>query len=123
MAQKIFRKPLPQPPRSKTLSDDTGLDGWLRLLPGLIPQITIYQPVFDLANIAANTVSSQTFTLTGLSVNDFVIVNPPLLSAGLLLSANSKATADERLLLVLQNTTGGGIDEASATFTVVTIGT
>lgn len=114
-----MRKPLSAPPRTDINID---LDKWLRLLPDLIPKITIYQPVFDLANVAANTVSSQTFTLSGLSVNDFVSVNPPALTAGLLLSANSKATADERLLLVLQNTTGGAINEASATFTVVTIG-
>ena len=114
-----MRKPLSQPPR---VDIPTDLDKWLRLLPDLIPKITIYQPVIDLANIGANSVSSQTFTLTGLSVNDLVLINPPALTAGLLLSANSKATADERLLLVLQNTTGGAINEASATFTVVTIG-
>ncbi len=115
-----MRKPLPQPPRTDIPVD---LDRWLKLLPDLIPKVTIYTPIFDLANVGANSVSSQTFTLSGLSINDFVMVNPPALTAGLLLSANSKATADDRLLMVFQNTTGGGINESSATYTVVTIGT
>jgi len=117
------KKPLSQPPRTETLSKDVDLDRWLRQIPDLIPKITIYKPVIDLANVGANSVSSQTFTVSGVSVNDHLTVNPPSLTTGLLLSANSRAISDNTILLVLQNTTGGGINEASATYTVVTIGT
>lgn len=71
----------------------------------------------DPASINANTVSTQTFTLTGATVGDSVVVNPPAagITAGLLV-LQSRVSAANTLSVTFQNTTGSSIDEASASW-------
>jgi hypothetical protein len=71
----------------------------------------------DPASIAANTVSTQTFTLPGARVGDNVSLNPPAagLTAGLLV-LQTTISADNTVKVVFDNTTGAPIDEASGTW-------
>lgn len=71
----------------------------------------------DPASIGANTVASQTFTLTGASVGDTLILNPPStgLTAGLLVQ-QSYVSAANTITVVFQNTTASPINEASASW-------
>lgn len=72
----------------------------------------------DPASINANTVASQTFTLTGAVVGDALTLNPPAagLTAGLLV-AQYFVSAANTITIVLNNTTGSPIDEPSASWT------
>ena len=72
----------------------------------------------DPASVAANSTSSQTFTLTGAVVGDSLAVNPPAagLTAGLLVM-QSFVSAANQITIVFYNTTGAPIDQASADWT------
>jgi hypothetical protein len=72
----------------------------------------------DPASINATTVSSQTFTLTGAATSDSLTLNPPAagLTAGLLVCQYFVSAANT-ITIVFYNTTGGSIDEPSASWT------
>lgn len=73
------------------------------------------------ASVAANTVASQTFTLTGAATGDSLTLNPPAagLTAGLLV-LQSFVSATDTITVVFFNTTGSPIDQASGTWTYQT---
>lgn len=112
-----MEKPLPNPPRE--IEVDQYLLTWLQQIPDLIPKMLIYEPIFDLASINANTVSSQTFTLTGIALADNVNANVSFTAGLILLSA--RPIAANLLELAIWNSTSGSINQASATFNIVTI--
>lgn len=69
------------------------------------------------ASIAANSVSTQSFTLTGAVVGDSLTLNVP--AAGLttgLLVLQAWVSATNEIKVTFQNTTGGAIDEASSSW-------
>lgn len=68
-------------------------------------------------SVAANTVASQTFTLTGATAGDSLLLNPPAagLTAGLLV-LQAFVSAANTITVVFQNTTGSPIDEGSASW-------
>jgi hypothetical protein len=74
------------------------------------------------ASINANTVSSQTFTLTGATSGDSLILNVPAadLTAGLAMY-QSFVSAANTITIVFENTTGAPIDEESASWTYTLI--
>lgn len=72
----------------------------------------------DPASINATTVSSQTFTLSGVVAGDSIVLNPPPtgLTAGLLVM-QVYASGTNQITVVFQNTTGSPIDQASGSWT------
>jgi hypothetical protein len=69
------------------------------------------------ASVAGNTVADQTFTLTGAVVGDVVELNVP--TAGITAGLNvimAWISATDTVKVRFHNTTGGAIDEASATW-------
>lgn len=96
------------------------LDVWLQQLQLRFPKVNTYEAVIDLTTVAANSYSTQSFTVEGLNINDIVCVNPPSLTTGLYL-ISYRVSAAGTLSLVLYNSTGSGIDEASSTFKIVSI--
>jgi len=73
------------------------------------------------ASIAANTTAEQTFTgITGLSTNDAVFVNKPTLTAGIGI-AGARCSAKNTLAITFINATGGAVDPAEETYTIVAI--
>lgn len=93
---------------------------WLSQLPDLLPRIQEFIYVLDPANVTMNAASIQSFTASGLVTDDKIFVNVSL-TAGLVLYANARIPADDRLEIVFQNTTGSDIDQASTTFHVIAI--
>lgn len=71
----------------------------------------------DPASVAANTIATQTFTLTGAVAGDSLILNIPTagLTAGLLVEMFWVSAANQ-ISVTFNNTTGGAIDESSATW-------
>lgn len=86
-----------------------------------LPRIKTYSVSFDPANIAANTVSRQTVTVTGVRTTDIINVNPPSLTSGLEL-IGWRITASDTVQLTFWNSTGAGINQAVGTYLIFTIG-
>ena len=80
-----------------------------------------YTATIDPASVAANTVAEETFTVTGLTVGDMVVVNPPSLSAGLGI-AGVRVSAADTLAIRFVNPTAGALDQASGTWEIIAIG-
>jgi len=74
----------------------------------------------DLPNILAATTGSATFTLTGAAAGDVVVVNPPVLTAGIVF-AGAAVTAADTVTVYAANVTAAAINNAAATFTYVWI--
>jgi hypothetical protein len=72
------------------------------------------------ASIAANSVSAQTFTISGVEVGDSLTLNPPAagLTAGLLVN-QSYVSAANQITVVFFNATGSAIDAASANWNYI----
>ena len=67
-------------------------------------------------NIGATTKGSVTFTLTGATTTDRVLLHPPTgLNSGLLF-CGADITATNTVTVYLYNTTGGGIDDGANTW-------
>jgi hypothetical protein len=91
---------------------------WLLQLQLVFPNITTYEESINVANIGATSYSTQTFTVTGLDVNDVITVNPPAFTAGLYLISYMVSAADT-LSMTFYNSTGGAINEAAATYKIM----
>lgn len=85
-----------------------------------ITQMRVYTPTIDPASVAANTTAEQTFTVSGLTTADKVIVNKPTSTAGLGI-VNVRVSAADTLAITFGNFTGIAIDPASEVYSVIAI--
>lgn len=83
-----------------------------------ITQIRVYSATIDPASVAAATSAEQTFTVTGLTTADKVLVSKPTATAGLGI-VNARVSAADTLALTFMNATAGAIDAASESYTIV----
>lgn len=113
----ITKKGIEGPPKY-LLEEHQELYQWLSQLQLRFPKISTYSESINLASINATSYSTQTFTVTGLTTEDIIIVNPPSLSAGLYL-ISYRVSATDTLSLTLYNSTGAPIDEAAATYLIM----
>ncbi len=86
-----------------------------------LTQITVYTPTLTPAACNANTTAEQTFTVTGLTTADKVIVNKPTSQAGLGI-VGVRVTAADTLGITYSNNTGSPITPtASEVYPVIAI--
>ncbi|MDP3869181.1 hypothetical protein [Phenylobacterium sp.] len=71
----------------------------------------------NVTEVAANTSAEQTFTITGLKVGDYVMVNKPSASAGLGV-VGARVSAADTLAITFMNATASGIDPAAETYSI-----
>jgi len=83
-----------------------------------LTKIKKYTATIDPASVAANTVASEAFTVTGLAVGDIVIVNPGVATIGV---AGAKVTGANELTITFVNPTASPIDPASSDWDIVAI--
>lgn len=74
----------------------------------------------DVPSIAASTVSAETFTVTGLKTENFVLVKKQTNDDGLVL-LDSRVSDTDELELVFWNTTGVAINPAAQDFYLVAL--
>lgn len=86
------------------------------IIQGNIASITLLTAVVDLGSVAANTTEEETATVPGVKVGDFVLVSKPTLEAGLLLGT-CRVSANDTVLIQVDNPTGSAINAASETLT------
>ena len=82
--------------------------------------IIIRTESLDVPSIAANTVSAETFTVTGLKTENFVLVKKQTSNSGLVL-LDSRVSATDTLELIFWNTTGSAINPSAQDFYVVAL--
>lgn len=119
-----MENPLATPPStSEALEGRVFNRAWLRWFASLRDFITkqnSYTVTFNPASVAAASVSAQTVTVTGLTTNDIIVVNPPALPTGLAL-ASAYASAANQATFVYVNPTAGAIDAGSGTYLVYSV--
>lgn len=83
-----------------------------------ITQIEVYAPSLTPASVGAATVAEQTFTVTGLTTADKVIVNGPALgnATGI---AGARVSAADTLAVRFVNPTAGALTPAAGTYSVI----
>lgn len=87
-----------------------------------VTQIRVYSATIDPAPVAAATCAEQTFTVTGLTTADKVIVNGPAGWATTGIGVvNARVSAADTLALTFVNPTAGALDAASGTVAVIAI--
>lgn len=94
---------------------------WLDTLRSFSVDIRSEDITIDVASVAANTTVEQTFTVTGLKVDDVVLsVIKPTLEAGLGV-LQGRCSASNTLAIQFVNTTGSAINPASETYVLTYI--
>lgn len=99
-------------PKSKVETLEVGRKG--RSTP--IIQIVVHRPTIAPSAVAANTVSAQTFTVTGLDISDCVEVNPGI---NTILVCGAYVSAANTLTVIFGNPTGSQISPASSQWLVM----
>ena len=91
---------------------------WLNNLWLSIPKTQTFSAAIDPASVSANSESTQTFTVNGLTTSDIVTVNKPSRTAGLDI-VQVWVSAANTLSITYQNTTGSPIDAGSETYLIL----
>jgi len=92
---------------------------WFEVLVNSFPKTSTYSETIDVASVAANSESIQTFTVTGLSTTDIVTVNKQSNDSGLDL-VQAWVSAANTLSLKYRNHTSSPIDPASEDYLIMT---
>lgn len=85
-----------------------------------ITQIAVYSQTITAASVAAATVAEQTFTVTGLTTADKVIVNPAAISNATGI-AGVRVSAANTLAVRFVNPTAGALTPTAGTWSIVAI--
>lgn len=96
------------------------LGRWFRLVYGGYPKVSTYSQELTPASVAANTTAEQSFTVSGLTTSDVVIVNKPSLDAGAGI-VNARVSAADTLTITYINATASPIVPATETYRIVAV--
>ena len=103
-----------EPPKGLELTKAPHLEKWLTNLWLVFPRIRTYSATLNPSSVSANSESTQTFTVTGLTASDIITLNKPTKTAGLSI-LDSFATVDT-VSITFRNFTGSPIDPPSETY-------
>lgn len=84
----------------------------------VLTKAVVYTPTLTPASVAAAVVAEQTFTVTGLTTADKVIVNPPAIANATGI-AGARVSAADTLAIRFVNPTAGALTPTSGTYTVL----
>jgi hypothetical protein len=88
--------------------------------PTAITQIRVYSQTITAASVAAATVAEQTFTVTGLTTADKVIVNPAAIANATGI-AGVRVSAADTLAVRFINPTAGALVPSAGTWTIIAL--
>lgn len=83
-----------------------------------ITQVRVYSQTITAASVAADTVAEQTFTVTGLTTADKVVVNPAAIANATGI-AGARVSAANTLAIRFVNPTAGALTPTAGTFTIL----
>lgn len=88
--------------------------------PTIIKQIRVYSQTITPASVATVVCAEQTFTVTGLTTEDAVIINPA--ATGNATSAcQARVSAADTLAVMYCNPTAGALTPGAGTMTIIAI--
>jgi len=93
---------------------------WLGINVRKIPEYFHYSISLTPTSVSANTTSEQTYTVTGLKLNDVVYVNPPSYTTGVGISGCDVSAANT-LRIQWSNPTGGALTPPSGNYKIIAI--
>lgn len=93
---------------------------WFSYISTSMVKMYKYDVSINVASVAANTTSEQSFTVAGVASNDVVLTIKPSHSAGLGI-VNTRVSAKDTVNITFMNTTGSAIDPAAETYTFLVI--
>lgn len=96
------------------------LDGDVPNSGTAITGIKVYSAALTPTSVGAATVAEQTFTVTGLTTADKVIVNNPTISNAVGI-AGARVSAADTLALRFVNPTAGSLTPTAGTFTIIAV--
>lgn len=105
-----------EPPKGLELEQQPHLQKWLTNLWSVFPKTRTFSATLNPTLVSANSESTETFTVTGLTAMDIVTVIKPTKTAGLSI-LDCFATTDT-LSITFRNFTGAGIDPGSETYLI-----
>lgn len=113
------------PPKAAAISGNGGLvrpawQQWFERLTDKVPVFQQFSQTITPTAVSANSVSTQTFTVTGLRTSDVVILNHAAFVYGISITA-ARVSANDTLEITYQNITGGSITPASMTYYIMAI--
>lgn len=91
---------------------------WLTNLYLVFPKTQTFSATINPTLVSANSESTQTFTVAGLTTKDIITVNKPSRTAGLDI-VQAWVSAADTVSITFQNTTGSGIDSGSETYLIM----
>jgi hypothetical protein len=124
----VNEKGAPQPPPQDNwfqkldnafrLSDEAWR--WVSRVYSNYPKVNTYNPTLTPSSVSANAEGVQTFTVTGLSTQDIVLVNKPTNQSGLDL-IHTWVSAANTLSIKYRNQTGSPITPTAEAYRIATI--
>lgn len=91
------------------------------VIDGNVQGLQVVQLSLNPASVAANTTAEQSFTVPGVRATDFLLkFTKPSVTAGLGI-VNYRVSAANTIAVTFVNATGGAIDAAAETYTLVVL--
>lgn len=84
------------------------------IIAGNAASICVVTATVDLGSVAANTSETETATVSGVKLGDFVAIVKPSLEAGIMIGS-CWVSAANTVSMTVMNTTGSAVDAASET--------
>ena len=115
--------PLSKAPVGESITDQPGASNWIKwfaILKDNVFHTRSFNPTLNPSSVSANSESTQTFTVTGLSTNDVVVVNKPSKTSDLSL-LDAFVSASDTLSLTFRNFSGSPIDPPSESYRIIAI--
>ena len=94
--------------------------GWFDYLSITLPPMARYEATLNPTTVTAGTTSEQTFTVTGLTTRDLVLVNKPSHQSGLAL-VGARVSAANTLALTFMATAAGNVDPTSESYKILAV--
>ena len=120
----MIERGVPKPPEATQWLPDQKLTDtawrWISRIWANYPKVQTFSVTINPASVSANTTSEQTFTVSGITTNDRMIVNKPTHTAGLIIG-NARCSAADTLAITFGNLTGLAIDPPSESYRIVSI--
>lgn len=107
-------------PRNVEVDKTSTFYRWLLNLYNAFPKVQTFSSALTPTAVSASSESVQTFTVTGLTVNDAVIVNKPTNQINLDL-VGAWVSAANTLSIKYRNHSGGSITPAAETYRIIGI--
>lgn len=120
----MIERGIPKPPEQGNWIKENAITDegwrWFSRVFSNYPKVQTFDVVMNPSAVSANNTSEQTFTVTGITTNDRIMINKPTHTAGLVIG-NVRCSAANTMAVTFGNLTGLSIDPPSETYRVVSI--